>query len=251
MRSALGNRIAGIMGNDHGSIAALIAAGKQGGERLWELPLVRDYLVDLESDVADLANVAAAGYGGAIHAGLFLQEFVGGVPWAHMDIAGVGFTDRDSAQCAARGVGFGVRLLARYAPRPAADKATSAALLGRLACRAPERCGVAPLRRRLLRRRLAAGPFSTAGRSTGNRRWVGCAAATRRSIDEYRSYATRRSQRSGSVGPAGDPSAARVFPTGSRRRMRGPRARESLGSASSSLAQRLRALLEDTCDYST
>ncbi len=115
VRSALGNRIAGIMGNDHKLIAALVAAGKQGGERLWELPLVRDYRADLESNVADLANVATGGYGGAIHAGLFLQEFVAGVPWAHMDIAGVGFTDRDIPNAPRGGVGFGVRLLARYA----------------------------------------------------------------------------------------------------------------------------------------
>lgn len=115
VRSALGNRIAGIMGNDRAIVAGLTAAGKQGGERCWELPLVRDYRVDLESDVADLANVAAGGYGGAIHAGLFLEEFVGGIPWAHLDIAGVGFTDRDIPNAPRGGVGFGTRMLARYA----------------------------------------------------------------------------------------------------------------------------------------
>lgn len=115
VRSALGNRVAGIMGNDGALVAALIAAGAQGGERLWELPLVRDYRPDLESAVADLANVAAGGYGGAIHAGLFLEEFVAGKPWAHLDIAGVGFTDRDIPNAPRGGVGFGVRLLARYA----------------------------------------------------------------------------------------------------------------------------------------
>jgi leucyl aminopeptidase len=115
VRSALGNRIAGIMGNDRALVAALTAAGKQGGERCWELPLVRDYRVDLDSDVADLANVAQGGYGGAIHAGLFLEEFVGGLPWAHLDIAGVGFTDRDIPNAPRGGVGFGTRMLARYA----------------------------------------------------------------------------------------------------------------------------------------
>ncbi len=115
VRSALGNRIAGIMGNDRALVAALVAAGKQGGERCWELPLVRDYRVDLDSDVADLANVAQGGYGGAIHAGLFLQEFVAGIPWAHLDIAGVGFTDRDIPNAPRGGVGFGTRMLARYA----------------------------------------------------------------------------------------------------------------------------------------
>ena len=60
------------------------------------------------------ATSATDGYGGAIHAGLFLQEFVGGRPWAHLDIAGVAFTERD-LPCTPRGaVGFGVRLLTRY-----------------------------------------------------------------------------------------------------------------------------------------
>lgn len=120
VRSALGNRIAGIMGNDRALVEALIAAGKQGGERCWELPLVHDYRPDLESNVADLANVAQGGYGGAIHAGLFLEEFVGGLPWAHLDIAGVGFTDRDIPNAPRGGVGFGTRMLARYALAAAA-----------------------------------------------------------------------------------------------------------------------------------
>ena len=114
VRSALGNRIGGIMGNDPTVVANLIAAGKQGGERLWELPLVRAYRADLDSAVADLANVAQEGHGGAIHAGLFLEEFVGGRPWAHLDVAGVAFTDRDVPNAPRGGVGFGVRLLARW-----------------------------------------------------------------------------------------------------------------------------------------
>jgi leucyl aminopeptidase len=120
VRSALGNRIGGIMGNDAALVTALVAAGKQGGERLWELPLVRAYRADLESPVADLANVAAEGHGGAIHAGLFLEEFVGGRPWAHMDVAGVAFTDRDLPNAPRGGVGFGVRLLARWVQSAAA-----------------------------------------------------------------------------------------------------------------------------------
>jgi leucyl aminopeptidase len=120
VRSALGNRIGGIMGNDAALVAALVAAGKQGGERLWELPLVQAYRADLESPVADLANVAQEGHGGAIHAGLFLEEFVGGRPWAHMDVAGVAFTDRDLPNAPRGGVGFGVRLLTRWVVSAAA-----------------------------------------------------------------------------------------------------------------------------------
>jgi leucyl aminopeptidase len=114
IRSALGTRVGGIMGNDAGLVRALVAAGESSGERLWELPLVPAYRADLESAVADLRNVAADGHGGAIHAGLMLQEFVAGRPWAHLDIAGVAFTEKD-LPCTPRGaVGFGVRLLTHY-----------------------------------------------------------------------------------------------------------------------------------------
>jgi leucyl aminopeptidase len=114
IRTALGTRVGGIMGNDPALVRALIAAGALSGERLWELPLVPAYRADLDSSVADLRNVAAEGYGGAIHAGLVLQEFVGTRPWAHLDVAGVAFTDRD-LPCTPRGaVGFGVRLLTHY-----------------------------------------------------------------------------------------------------------------------------------------
>ncbi len=114
VRTALGTRVGAVMGNDAGLVRALVAAGAAGGERLWELPLVAAYRADLDSTVADLRNVAPEGYGGSIHAGLFLQEFVGGRPWAHLDIAGVAFSDKD-LPCSPRGaVGFGVRLLARY-----------------------------------------------------------------------------------------------------------------------------------------
>ena len=114
VRSALGTRVGGILGNDRALVDAVVAAGARSGERLWELPLVRAYRDDLDSTVADLRNVAAEGYGGAIHAALFLEEFVGGRPWAHLDVAGVAFTDRDLPYTPRGAVGFGVRLLTRY-----------------------------------------------------------------------------------------------------------------------------------------
>jgi len=115
VRSALGTRLGGVMGTDRELVRELIDAGADTGERLWELPLVAAYRDDLESPIADLRNVAAGGYGGAIHAGLFLREFVGDRPWAHLDVAGVAFTDRDLPGTPRGGVGFGVRLLARWA----------------------------------------------------------------------------------------------------------------------------------------
>ncbi len=111
-RVALGNVFAGVMGNDERLVSALLAAGQASGERLWQLPLVREYRDDLKSSVADLKNVG--GDAGTIIAGLFLQEFVDGVPWAHLDIAGPAFTEKDLPLGPRGGTGFGVRLLVRW-----------------------------------------------------------------------------------------------------------------------------------------
>src|SRR5438874_6828578 len=89
-RVALGTGLAGVMGNDERLVAQLIEAGRAAGEPLWQLPLVREYREDLKSPIADLKNVG--GEAGTITAGLFLEEFVDGVPWAHLDIAGPAFT---------------------------------------------------------------------------------------------------------------------------------------------------------------
>jgi leucyl aminopeptidase len=79
---------------------------------VWELPLVEDYRPQLDSDVADLRNVAKVPKGGAILAGLFLREFVGeGIPWAHIDIAGTAWSEGDDHEIGRGGTGWGVRLL--------------------------------------------------------------------------------------------------------------------------------------------
>ena len=111
-RVALGTLFAGVMGNDERLVSDLLAAGRTSGERLWQLPLVREYRDDLKSQVADLKNVG--GDAGTIIAGLFLQEFVDGVPWAHLDIAGPAFAEKDLGVTPRGGTGFGVRLLVRY-----------------------------------------------------------------------------------------------------------------------------------------
>ena len=111
-RVALGTLFAGVMGNDERLVTQLIDAGRAAGEPLWQLPLVREYREDLKSPIADLKNVG--GEAGTITAGLFLQEFVDGVPWAHLDIAGPAFTEKDLPHAPRGGTGFGVRLLVRY-----------------------------------------------------------------------------------------------------------------------------------------
>ncbi len=113
VRTALGNRYAAIMGTDPQVVSALIAAGKASAENLWELPLVEDYRSELQSTVADLKNVGEGG-AGTIIGGLFLREFTGSVPWAHIDFSSTASTDKPFP-CHPRGAtGFGVRTLLRY-----------------------------------------------------------------------------------------------------------------------------------------
>jgi leucyl aminopeptidase len=112
-RVALGTLVAGVMGNDQPLVDRLVAAGREAGEPLWQLPLVRDYRADLKSAVADLKNVGGP-EAGCIVGGLFLEEFVDGVPWAHLDIAGPAFTEKELPHATRGGTGFGVRLLVRY-----------------------------------------------------------------------------------------------------------------------------------------
>jgi leucyl aminopeptidase len=107
---ALGPRIAGLMGNDDGWLDQVRAAADRASEAVWPLPLPKEYRKDLDSDVADLKNVGGRN-GGALTAGLFLQEFVDGRPWAHLDIAGPSRYDADDAYILKGGTGFGVRTL--------------------------------------------------------------------------------------------------------------------------------------------
>lgn len=107
---ALGNKIAGIMGNDSDVIEALIQAGGESDERLWELPLAQEYARDIQSSVADIKNIGG-GYGGTITAALFLEHFVKDTPWAHLDIAGPAFFEGPTPYGPRGGTGFGVRTL--------------------------------------------------------------------------------------------------------------------------------------------
>jgi leucyl aminopeptidase len=111
---ALGIQIAGIMGNDQALLDGLRAAAKVTDEAVWELPLEPRYRSELDSTVADLRNLGGAN-AGAITAGLFLAEFVGDTPWAHVDIAGTAQSGGDSGWHTAGCTGFGARLLAQFA----------------------------------------------------------------------------------------------------------------------------------------
>jgi len=117
--SALGLEIAGLMGSDDSWVEQVRAAAARADEPVWPLPLPARYRGHLDSDVADLKNVGSD-YGGALAAGLFLQEFTDGVPWAHLDIAGPMKSDRDDGWRVKGASAFGVRtlleLLDRFEP---------------------------------------------------------------------------------------------------------------------------------------
>jgi leucyl aminopeptidase len=110
---ALGDQITGVMGNDERLIDDLIEAGDRVGEPMWELPLYREYKSQIESNVADVKNIGER-WGGAITAALFLAEFVGDIPWAHLDIAGPAFTERGGDYTPKGGTGVPVRTMVEY-----------------------------------------------------------------------------------------------------------------------------------------
>jgi leucyl aminopeptidase len=112
---ALGDKVAGLMGSDDGWVDQVRGAAQRAGEPVWHLPLPAEYRKMLDSEVADLRNVGTASYGGALTAGLFLKEFTGDVPWAHLDIAGPARASADDAHITKGGTGFAVRTLIELA----------------------------------------------------------------------------------------------------------------------------------------
>jgi len=110
---ALGDDVAGMMTNQDVLCAKLLEASESSGEQLWRMPLYKPYKQLLKSDSADLKNIGGKA-AGAITAALFLQEFVGEVPWAHLDIAGPAFGSKEHDYHPKNGVGFGVRLLVDF-----------------------------------------------------------------------------------------------------------------------------------------
>lgn len=108
---ALGQEIAGLWSNNEALASKIINAAKKGGENIWRMPLESEYKDLIKSDIADLKNTQTGRYGGAITAALFLSEFVSKTPWAHLDIAGPSFNEKESPLVPKGGSGFGVRLL--------------------------------------------------------------------------------------------------------------------------------------------
>jgi leucyl aminopeptidase len=110
---ALGYMASGVMGNNDELVKKLIQNADDGGERLWELPMYEEYFEGLKSDIADFKN-SGTKFAGASVAGLFLKEFVGKTPWAHIDIAGPSFLGNEVRELAKDASGVGVRTLINY-----------------------------------------------------------------------------------------------------------------------------------------
>jgi leucyl aminopeptidase len=110
---ALGNHAAAVLGTDDGLVQELRIAGDRSGERCWPLPLWKEYREQLDSTVADLRNVGGRA-AGTITAATFLKEFVGEVPWAHLDIAGTAYGEGKLAYRRKGGYGAPTRLLLEW-----------------------------------------------------------------------------------------------------------------------------------------
>ncbi len=114
---ALGDHIAGLFCADDALADALLAAARTTHERCWRMPLPQDYKELLKSELADIGNMPSTRYGAAITAALFLSEFAGEGPWAHIDIAGPAFLKKSPEYGVPGGSGFGVRLLCEWLMR--------------------------------------------------------------------------------------------------------------------------------------
>ncbi len=109
---ALGNVHGGLFSNNDTLAERLAAAGKATGELLWRMPLADAYDKQINSDAADMKNVGGRN-GGSITAAQFLQRFIKDTPWAHLDIAGMAWSDKDAPTVPKGATAFGVRLLER------------------------------------------------------------------------------------------------------------------------------------------
>ena len=118
---ALGEVRAAVMGNNPGLVADLIKAGAECGERLWEMPLDREYGELIRSDIADMKN-SGGRIASAITAAMFLKQFAGSVPWAHIDIAGTAWLTKAKPYMAKGATGFGVRTLTGFVLNRAAGR---------------------------------------------------------------------------------------------------------------------------------
>jgi leucyl aminopeptidase len=98
---ALGELMTGFFGTPQDWVVQVLAAAARAGERMWQIPLIDEYMVEMDSWYADFQNSSSTSEGGLVKSGLFLREFAT-IPWVHLDIGGTGYY-RKSKPFAARG----------------------------------------------------------------------------------------------------------------------------------------------------
>ncbi|BAU11936.1 leucyl aminopeptidase [Leptolyngbya sp. NIES-3755] len=110
---ALGDNIAGLWSPNDELADQLLKASEQSGEKLWRMPMEEKYFDSMKSGIADMKNTGARA-GGAISAALFLKQFVKETPWAHLDVAGPVWADKENGYNGAGATGYGVRTLVNW-----------------------------------------------------------------------------------------------------------------------------------------
>tara|TARA_S200000501_G_scaffold56154_1_gene46391 strand:+ start:75104 stop:76570 length:1467 start_codon:yes stop_codon:yes gene_type:complete len=112
---ALGDHASGLMGNDSSLINKVKKASRKSGEKVWELPMWKEYSKDVKSTIADLRNLGRPPMAGTIAGGVFLQEFVDNTPWCHLDIAGTAWGPKEPSYQPKNGAtGVGVRMVYEF-----------------------------------------------------------------------------------------------------------------------------------------
>ncbi|MGE3624205.1 MAG: leucyl aminopeptidase, partial [Bdellovibrionales bacterium] len=120
---ALGHEYAGLFSNDDALSDQLTEAGKLTEEQLWRFPLGKNYDKDIDSPIADMKNMGSGREAGSIAGAQFIQRFIKkGTPWAHLDIAGMAWQNKDKPLCPKGATAFGVRLLDRFVAENAEGK---------------------------------------------------------------------------------------------------------------------------------
>ncbi len=114
--AALGIEVCGVMGNNQKLIDNILKASKEVDEYMWQLPLIKEFSDDMKSSIADLSNIGKTRYAGSQKGGAFLKEFVKeGIPWAHLDIAGVADGQKHLPYCPTKGSsGLIIRTLVKF-----------------------------------------------------------------------------------------------------------------------------------------
>jgi leucyl aminopeptidase len=111
---ALGKTTSGLFGTPVDWVEQVRRAAERAGDRVWPMPVFDDYLDQLKSEIADLVNTGGRP-AGAITAAMFLKEFAGGLPWAHLDIAGTAWVEEAKPYLPKGASGVAVRTLANLA----------------------------------------------------------------------------------------------------------------------------------------